>query len=116
MEVALLPSPVQPEKLRIGPERHDYVYTRIGPDVYRCSRNADRSDELPGSVLFLVMRGGLWEAVHAPVSASVEEARLGSPVFRTAEDATLAGDHEWEYWEEEQRAFRHLASFTTTLL
>ena len=65
---------------------------------YECDIAAASWEARPGDALFLTFRAGLWLAMHAPMSACLDDlARTGtqSLVFSSKEDISQPGAHQW---------------------
>jgi hypothetical protein len=84
-----------PERLRIGSERHNYVYRRLSNDLFECDRGSDWA--MAGYVLFLYTCGRTWFAADAPQgSDTIEKVLLsGIVVFATDENPLQEGFHIW---------------------
>jgi hypothetical protein len=85
-----------PRKLRIGPERHGFIYTQLSSSLWKCCRASEAG--VSGQKLFLYQAFGYWFAVDAAeaFSTQAEVAAGGRPAFRTSENAIEAGWHTWE--------------------
>ena len=86
-----------PTSLRIGPKRHNYEYTFLERDFYKCRRGSDWAQA--GEVLFLLQDAkGYWVALDAPSGTTTAEDALasGHPVFRSLELILNPGMHKWE--------------------
>ena len=82
--------------LRVGPERHGYVYYGRG-DMWKGVRGMDGA--AANQVLFMHKDvDGYWYAVNASKDKkSVADVKMdGVGVFRTREDALSSG---WHFWE-----------------
>ena len=85
-----------PMSLRIGPARHNYVYTFLARDFYKCCRGSDWAQA--GEVLFLLQDKGYWVALDAPSGATTAQDALahGHAVFRSPAGILTPGAHTWE--------------------
>ena len=92
--------------VRIGPERHAYVYAQESAEFLRCSRGSGSA--AGNEVLFMYKEtDGVWYAVDAPRnSRSLADVKMDAvPVFRTREAALEEGWHTWETnWNVASRA------------
>ena len=82
--------------VRIGPERHGYVYHEKG-DMWKAVRGMDRA--AANEVLYMLKESdGYWYAVNASKEMkSVADVKMGGVgVFRTRENALSGGWHTWE--------------------
>ena len=106
------------ERIRIGPIRHGYCYTKIELGLWRGSRSA-AGYPVPTDqyVLFLCQQDeGVWLAVHADASAStitdvLAENRI---VFGSYDDITTPGRHKWGTWNGKGWAYQDNFYFETT--
>ena len=120
-ESSLCPFPVlavsevvtSPEKLRIGPEKNNYVYSRVNKDAYVCERPSDDGDK-DTQVLWLVRNSdGVWVAFDGPaVFTSVPDCQ--NPVFESEEDVLVEGWHDWKMLRCKDGSQK--SSFKTTLM
>ena len=87
---------VRPQALRIGPTRHEYEYTRLNADLWKCKKHNEWGKD--DDKLFLLKDQDYWVALDAPenLDAVAEVLKQGHPMFRTSEDALSAGWHKWE--------------------
>ena len=106
------------ERIRIGPIRHGYCYTKIELGLWRGSRSA-AGYPVPTDqyVLFLCQQDeGVWLAVHADASAStitdvLAENRI---VFGSYDDITTPGRHKWDTWNGQGWDYQDNFYFETT--
>jgi len=96
-----------PRVIRIGPEKNEYVYYATTVDieklpVYRCGKPADHWEDTEGEVLYLLPLRPGWKAVHYHKAAVPGDVDVGSPVFRTNEDAVFNGTFKW-YWNKAEK-------------
>jgi hypothetical protein len=106
------------ERIRIGPIRHGYCYTKIELGLWRGSRSA-AGYPVPTDqyVLFLCQQDeGVWLAVHADASAStitdvLAENRI---VFGSYDDITTPGRHKWDTWNGKAWDYQDNFYFETT--
>ena len=99
-------------KITIGPEHKGYVYTPVGPDLWKCAKAADNQNAPEGHVLWLIRMQPPdegWLAVHAPAecTATDQVRTQGTAVFRSLEpNITAPGDHNWDWWDRELNSWR----------
>ena len=96
-----------PEKVRIGPEKHHYVYTRLTNVAYKCRRGSDYARA--GHVLFLSRTSsGQWIAYDGPDSDDSAMPPMLDPTFTSYEDVLLEGPHTWrmEKWGGRESSFK----------
>ena len=87
-----------PTRLRIGPERHNYVYRRLDKFTWLCVRKSDWG--VVGEKLVLKYVGGKWTAYDCVVPSNVDDLMengppQGIPVFETFENPIQPGSHLW---------------------
>ena len=82
-------------KIRIGPDKHHYLYTYMGSNTYKCGRGSDWS--VAGEVLWMMKApDGLWYAFDAQqdtVPTSIDHAKVR--FVSTGADAHIPGWHPW---------------------
>ena len=111
-------TPAAELRIRIGPIRHGYYYTKIDVGLWRGSRSA-AGYPVPTDqyVLFLCQHDeGVWLAVHADASAStitdvLAENRI---VFGSYDDITTPGRHKWDTWNGQGWDYQDNFYFETT--
>ena len=93
-----------PQRLRIGPEHHNYVYTRVSHDLYKCCRPSEFAPTT--HVLWLRLSpDGQWVAYDAPNDGSLPP--MGQPVFSSREQVLVDGKHSWRMgmWDGRESKF-----------
>ena len=95
-----------PHKLRIGPEKHKYVYTRLTDVAYKCRRGSEYATA--GHVRFLVkLPNGQWNAYDGINSDDGAIPPMSDPIFTSYEDVLLQGWHSWrmQKWDGRESPF-----------
>ena len=92
-----------PRIIRIGPEKHGYVYTYVGNGTYKCRRGSDWKGI--NEVLWLMKEhdvnppfdhDDVWYAFDAPQDAIPTSVPHNKVIFMsTGADANLPGSHTW---------------------
>ena len=104
-------SPPAPVKLRIGPCKHNYIYSLVTNGVYKCCRG---SDNAVGTAQLWLLRihdeWPVWIAFDGADDGDIPP--VGRAIFCSSENILIAGYHQWRM---EMRDGRE-GSFLTTLL
>ncbi len=105
-----------PKVFRIGPEKHDYTYTKVAANTFKRRRSAAGWGAPYNECLWLFSDGTQWIACHAPENSTPEQVPSGTPVFAiTGNDWMQGGQHRWQHWDAAAMAFKDLGSFETTV-
>ena len=101
-----------PSTIRIGPNKHGYVYIYVGNGIYKCRRGSDWCGT--NEVLWLIKEDGHWFAFdapndHNPTSVDHEKVRFVS----TGAEAHKAGRH---YWTMMMSHTLQVGDFWTTIM
>ena len=81
-------------RLRIGSEKHGYIYDRLDENTWQCVRGSDQAADGEKLVLKKSESEGHWTAFD--VTSHVEAETSGVPVFRTSENPIEEGKHIWQ--------------------
>ena len=99
--------PAAPQRIRIGPEKHRYYYTRRADFVYKCCRGSDYAPQ--GHILYLLKQeDGQWIAYDGPDTADSALPPLTDPIFTTYKDILEEGWHKWRMhkWDGRESSFK----------
>ena len=101
--------PGNPSRIRIGPEKHRYVYTNT-EGVWTCSRGSDWS--VPGEVLVLVAIDDYVVACDATIDPVNGAPLTRQQIFRIPID-DLPLNEGWHSWESNYAASRTCLLYTS---
>jgi hypothetical protein len=94
-----------PQTLRIGPPEHNYVYSKVSGEVFKCRRGSDTCPS--GHTLWLRRseEDGRWVAHDGPDEDRIPP--MGQPIFTSGENILLDGWHSWrmEAWRGSESPF-----------